>query len=164
MDDNLENLKVISSALIGFGYEVRVAKNGQKALESVRIKAPDLILLDIYMPVMDGYTTCQKLKNDMTTREIPIIFVSALDEQFDKVKAFRMGGVDYITKPIEMEEVRARVEVHLLARQKMKELEEFNSIMIEREMRMIELKNEVNSLARQLGKHEPYPEARMEIS
>ncbi|MEX0322961.1 MAG: response regulator [Puniceicoccaceae bacterium] len=163
-DDNLENLKVLSTALIGFGYEVRIATNGRKALESAFIKAPDLILLDIHMPELDGYETCREFKKDLRTRDIPIIFVSALDEPFNKVKAFRQGAIDYLTKPIEMEEVRARVEVHLLLRQKIKELEDFNRIMVEREMRMIELKNEVNALSRELGRHEPYPEARMEVS
>ncbi len=157
-DDNPNNLKVLSETLIEFGYHVRVAMDGKAAVDSAFAEAPDMILLDIYMPEMDGYEACVMLKNDLRTKDVPIIFISALDEQFNKIKAFRYGAVDYLTKPIQIEETKARVEVHLTLRQKIKELQEFNKIMLEREMRNIELKKEVNKLASELGKETPYPE------
>lgn len=157
-DDNHNNLKVLSDTLTGFGYEIRIAMDGKAAVESVRAQAPDLILLDIHMPEMDGYEACSLLKKDLVTKDIPVIFVSALDDTFNKVKGFKLGAVDYLTKPIQMEETRARVEVHLELREKVKELEDFNKVMVDREMRVIELKEEVNSLAEEQGKEKPYPE------
>lgn len=157
-DDNPNNLKVLRESLIRFGYDVRVAMDGKSAVESAQIQTPDLIILDIHMPEMDGYEACTVLKSDIRTKEIPVIFASALNEQFNKVKAFDMGAVDYLTKPIQMEETRARVDVHLSLRSKQLELEAFNKIMVEREMRLIELKNEVNALALELNKETPYPE------
>lgn len=155
-DDNTNNLKVLSDTLTGFGYEVRVAIDGKAAVESAQTQAPDLILLDIHMPEMDGYETCKLLKRDIRTRDIPVIFVSALNEEFNKVKAFQLGAVDYLTKPIQMEETKARVKVHLELSSKIQELEAFNKIMVDREMRIIELKKEINAQAAEFGKPEPY--------
>ncbi|MCP3921669.1 MAG: response regulator [Desulfobacterales bacterium] len=157
-EDNPNNLKVLSKALIKFGYHVRVAMDGKTAVDSAFTEIPDMVMLDIHMPEIDGYEVCTILKNDIRTKDIPVIFVSSLNEQFSKVKAFNSGGVDYLTKPIQMEETKARIEVHLALRQKIIELQEFNKIMLEREMRNIELKKEVNQLTSELGKEKPYPE------
>lgn len=119
VDDVPANLELLSRMLIKRGYRVRSAINGSMALKSASLTPPDLVLLDINMPEMDGYQVCQQLKDDERTRHIPVIFVSAMNETMDKVKAFETGGVDYITKPFQFEEVVARVETHLsLFRQK----------------------------------------------
>ena len=113
VDDNPQNLAALSRMLGEQGYQVRAAINGQVALRSIQNKAPDLILLDVMMPDMDGYEVCQQLKAQEAAREIPVIFLSALDAPLDKVRAFEVGGVDYITKPFQLEEVVARVRTHL---------------------------------------------------
>jgi len=119
VDDLLENLRLLSELLNKEGYKVRSATNGKMALKTVRAKPPDLILLDIKMPEMDGYEVCETLKKDNLTAEIPVIFLSASDELFDKVKAFKNGGIDYITKPFQIEEVIVRIENQLtIQRQK----------------------------------------------
>ncbi len=117
VDDTPNNLQLLTKILTERGYKVRPAMNGKLALKSVQSTLPDLILLDIMMPEMNGYEVCEKLKADDRTRDIPIIFISALNDVFDKVKAFSLGGVDYITKPFQVEEVLARVETHLQLRQ-----------------------------------------------
>ena len=113
IDDNPQNLAALSRILSEQHYQVRTAINGQVALKSIQHRPPDLILLDIMMPNMDGYEVCSVLKAQDETRDIPIIFLSALDAPLDKVKAFQVGGVDYITKPFQMDEVVARVQTHL---------------------------------------------------
>lgn len=124
VDDNAENLRLLSQMLAREGYRFRVASTGRRALESVQANPPDLILLDIMMPEMDGYTVCEKLKADPETRDIPVLFVSALDGTWDKVKAFSVGGVDYVSKPFEVAEVLARIETHLTLHQLQKRLEQ----------------------------------------
>ena len=126
VDDNPENLKVLSNMLEKEGYDTRVAMDGEKALESIQAEAPDLVLLDIQMPKMDGYQVCHNLKSTEKYKMIPIIFISALNEVYDKVKAFQVGGVDYITKPFQFEEVSARVNTHLKIDHLQKELEKHN--------------------------------------
>lgn len=116
VDDTPDNLRLLSSALIEDGYKVRSVINGKMALMGAQAAPPDLIVLDIKMPDLDGYEVCYHLKQHPNTREIPVIFVSALDEVFDKVKAFNSGGVDYIQKPFQIEEVRARIENQLTIR------------------------------------------------
>lgn len=113
VDDNPDNLQMIAEVLSEQGYTVWLACNGDEALESIQSNRPDLILLDIMLPDMDGYAICEILKRAEQTRDIPIIFISALHEIFDKVKAFSVGGIDYITKPFQAEEVLARVVTHL---------------------------------------------------
>lgn len=113
VDDQLSNLKVLDSVLKNNNYKVKKAMDGETALISVETDQPDLILLDIKMPNLDGYEVCQKIKSNPQTQDIPIIFISALDEVFDKVKAFEVGGVDYITKPFQEEEVLARIKSQL---------------------------------------------------
>jgi two-component system, sensor histidine kinase and response regulator len=116
VDDTPDNLRLLSSALTEDGYKVRSVINGTMALMGAQAAPPDLIVLDIKMPDLDGYEVCKRLKQHQNTREIPVIFVSALDEVFDKVKAFNSGGVDYIQKPFHIEEVRARIENQLTIR------------------------------------------------
>jgi two-component system sensor histidine kinase/response regulator len=118
VDDLLENGQLLLQMLTESGYEVRQAINGKQALRAVRYDPPDLILLDIRMPGLDGYQVCEQLKNSPETRHIPVIFLSALSESLDKVKAFSIGGADYIAKPFDVAEVLARVENQLtIARQ-----------------------------------------------
>ncbi|WP_448571221.1 diguanylate cyclase [Trichothermofontia sp.] len=126
VDDTPDNLRLLSNILSRQGYEVRSVINGQMALMGVRAEPPDLILLDINMPQMNGYEVCQQLKRDEQTADIPIIFISALDDVIDKVRAFTIGGVDYITKPFQLEEVLARVENQLTLRRLQRLLKEQN--------------------------------------
>jgi PAS domain S-box-containing protein len=147
VDDTPENLHLLTAILADHGYRVRSASSGQAALLSVGAGAPDLILLDVRMPEMDGYEVCRQLKSAEPTRGIPVIFVSILDETDDKVKGFDAGGVDYITKPFQPREVLARVRTHLdlrrlqlrmeeLVRQRTAELEDSNELLRKSEERL----------------------------
>jgi phosphoserine phosphatase RsbU/P len=127
VDDTVNNLRLLSQMLSQQGYRVRAVTSGVRALESIKIAAPDLILLDIRMPHIDGFEVCRQLKADTQTRDIPIIFISALDDLQDKVKAFTFGGVDYITKPFQLEEVLARVSTHLSLRRLQQQLQNANA-------------------------------------
>ena len=113
VDDNPVNLDLLSNMLMDRQYRVRVATNGRRALAAARSRPPDLVMLDINMPEMDGYQVCRELKAGDETREVPVIFISALDEAMDKVRAFEVGGADYVTKPFQFEEVLARIENQL---------------------------------------------------
>ena len=123
VDDNPANLKLLSSMLVDEGYKVRSVINGPMALTAAQTAPPDLILLDINMPEMNGFEVCDQLKSENVTRDIPIIFISALDDTQDKIHAFASGGVDYVTKPFHIEEVIARVYTHLSIRNLQKELQ-----------------------------------------
>jgi len=129
VDDTPDNLRLLINLLSETGYEVRPATSGQAALRAIQAEQPDLILLDIVMPGMDGYEVCQQLKANETTKDIPIIFVSAKNEAFDKVTAFSIGGVDYITKPFEAVEVLARVHTHLAMAAMQRNLHEKNGLL-----------------------------------
>lgn len=162
-DDNPNSLQMMESMLSKIGFEVRVAMNGLEVLSSVEAALPDLVILDLHMPEMDGYEACLNLKAQALTADIPVIFASAINEDFNKVKAFEIGAVDYIVKPVNYAEIKARVLLHLrLATQRKEliemanELKAFNDTMLEREMRVIELKREVNQLCEQMGKEKPY--------
>lgn len=113
VDDNSDNLRLLAQLLTEHHYKARLATNGSRALATVIKEAPDLILLDVMMPGIDGFEVCRQLKADERTAGIPVIFISALHETIDKVKAFSLGGVDYISKPFQEEEVIARVKTHL---------------------------------------------------
>lgn len=113
VDDNPANLGVLSEALAVGGFEVAVATNGESAIKQAQHNPPNLILLDVQMPGIDGFETCERLKSDPATVEIPVIFMTALAEAADKVRGLQAGAVDYITKPFQQEEVLARVNVHL---------------------------------------------------
>jgi len=130
VDDTPANLQLLSKMLSQQGYRVRPVPNGSMALSVVQVEPPDLVLLDIRMPDMDGYEVCENLKADELTRDIPIIFISALDATQDKVRAFQVGGVDYITKPFQVEEVLARVETHLALRNLQAQLKDANAKMM----------------------------------
>jgi adenylate cyclase len=134
IDDTPENLRLLSSALTQQGYAVRNAINGPLALSRAQAIRPDLILLDVTMPGMDGYEVCRRMKDAIQTRDIPIIFISALDAAIDKVKAFSVGGVDYITKPFQIEEVLARIEHQLRIWNLQRRLEDQN-IRLEQEIK-----------------------------
>ena len=125
VDDTKTNIAILVEALRE-EYKLGVATSGVKALEYVAVNHPDLILLDIMMPEMDGYETCARLKAEEETRGIPVIFITALNEIEDKTKGFELGAVDYITKPFEVVEVQARVKTHLKIEQYREELEERN--------------------------------------
>ncbi|WP_190315917.1 diguanylate cyclase domain-containing protein [Pseudanabaena sp. UWO310] len=116
VDDLPENLRLLTDSLSKLGYTVRSVISGSRALKTAKSKLPDLILLDVKMPEMDGYQVCKAFKADPELCHIPILFISALDEAFDKLQAFQLGGVDYITKPFHIAEVVARLEAHLTIR------------------------------------------------
>ncbi|MFP4299442.1 MAG: response regulator [Spirulinaceae cyanobacterium] len=122
VDDTPNNVRLLSKVLTDRGYTVRKALNGDRAIQSALTQAPDLILLDINMPDMDGYQVCEILKSKPETAAVPIIFISALDETIDKVKAFQIGGTDYITKPFEVEEILIRVKNQLTIRKMTQQL------------------------------------------
>ena len=127
IDDTPENLALLSQMLTEKNYKVRSVTKGSTAIRGAKAVPPDLILLDVKMPEMNGYEVCQQLKADDRTKDIPIIFISALGDVFDKVKAFQVGGVDYITKPFQVEEVLARLNTHLTIRNLQLKLEAQNS-------------------------------------
>ncbi|MCP4108003.1 MAG: response regulator [Desulfobacteraceae bacterium] len=126
VDDKPENLRLLTGILKEKGYTVRQLRNGDMVMSSVLTAPPDLILLDILMPETDGYEVCRQLKAKEQTRDIPVIFISALDEAANKVKAFSVGGIDYIAKPFQEEEVLARIKTHLALKNMQKRLEEKN--------------------------------------
>lgn len=154
VDDNPNNLKVLSGALAGCNWDILIAVDGESAVEQAIYSCPDLIFLDVMMPVMDGFTACQILKNTPETCEIPIIFMTSLSDSLDKVKGFELGAVDYITKPFDRDEVMARVKTHLhithLTRQiqeQNQKLQNFNSELENRvKERTIALSNAVEEL------------------
>jgi CheY-like chemotaxis protein len=132
VDDNPVNLSLLAGILRSEGYEVRIANSGRRALEAVKRDVPDLIMLDINMPELSGYQVCAELKADPRTRDVPVIFLSALDDVQDKVSAFRAGGVDYVTKPFHTEEVVARAESQLKLSRARRALEEKNRELAEK--------------------------------
>jgi diguanylate cyclase (GGDEF)-like protein len=154
VDDRVDNLRVLSASLMKRGYQVRCAKNGTIALLAASKEPPDLILLDVKMPEMDGYQVCQKLKEEANTKDIPVIFCSALDDVLDKVKAFSVGGVDYITKPFEIEEIIIRIE-HQLALQAAKaEISRLNAELEEKvRQRTAQLENAISQLHEEIERH-----------
>jgi diguanylate cyclase (GGDEF)-like protein/PAS domain S-box-containing protein len=127
VDDNPQNLRLLLGILSDHGYKVRPAPSGPLALKSVSAIVPDLILLDINMPGMNGYEVCQHLKSDQLSCHVPVIFISALNDVEEKIRAFQAGGVDYITKPFQVEEVLARVETHLAIQDMRRKLESQNA-------------------------------------
>ncbi len=126
VDDAPNNIKVIGTILRKKGFQVSIAQSGRQALDIIAQNRPDLILLDIIMRGMDGFEICRNLKNDSATRDIPVIFLSALSDTADKVKGLNIGAVDYVTKPIEPEELLARINTHLTIQSLRRELEEIN--------------------------------------
>jgi len=158
-DDDQVNLKMMTTMLKKMGFDVITADNGKKVLECIEVNTPDMLLLDIHMPVIDGCEACRRIKNNESWKDIPIVFFSALNDDFNKVEAFKLGAVDYITKPFSIDETRARLASHFKVHHEKKQLKAFNESMVNREMRVIELKAEVNLLSSELGRKAPYPSA-----
>ncbi|MBD1882875.1 EAL domain-containing response regulator [Microcoleus vaginatus] len=131
VDDNPNNLKILFDFLKESGFKVLVAKDGESAIEKLQEVSPNIILLDVMMPGIDGFETCYRLKASVATKDIPVIFMTALTDRVDKVKGLSMGAVDYITKPFQQEEVLARVQLHLRLRNVTKTLEEQNVLLKE---------------------------------
>ncbi len=131
VDDMPDNLRVLKAILAEQGYEVSAAISGELALKALQKIIPDLVLLDIRMPGMDGYEVCRRIKAAPQTADLPVIFISALNEPDDKVKAFEQGGVDYVTKPFHHQEVLARVATHVQLRQLQQRLKQQNAILEE---------------------------------
>jgi signal transduction histidine kinase len=131
VDDAISNVEILILGLTSHGYQVETANSGKRALGAALQSAPDLILLDIRMPDMDGYEVCRQLKNEPRLRDIPVIFVSALQKTIEKVKGFEVGGIDYLTKPFEFEEVLVHVETHLTLHRQRKQIEQ---LLVQREL------------------------------
>ena len=123
VDDIPENLRTLSHLLSDRGYQVTCVSSGETALNLIQTELPDLVLLDIMLPVVDGYKICQMIKSNSKTSHIPVIFLSGLDSEYDKLRAFKAGAIDYITKPFFIEEVIVRIEIQLACFQKQRELE-----------------------------------------
>ncbi len=135
VDDTPANLKLLSQILSSHGYKIRVALSGSQALTSVELAQPDLILLDIKMPDMNGFEVCRQLKANSKTSQIPVIFISALNDLQDKLQGFHVGGLDYISKPFQIEEVLARVKSHLYIR-RAQQILQMNNDRMQRELNL----------------------------
>jgi PleD family two-component response regulator len=145
VDDTTVNARLLSHILRKNHFEISTASNGEMALKMVKQHHPHLILLDIMMPGIDGYETCSRLKADSQTQDIPVIFMSALANAEDKVKGFEVGGIDYITKPFQNQEVLARINTHLKLVHLQRQLKARNE---ELENRNLELKNKMDGLVK----------------
>ena len=139
VDDDASNLHLLTNYLAGLGFKVLPLKSGEYVFQLLERRIPELILLDILMPGLDGYEVCRRLKASEKTRDIPIIFMSALNETLDKIKGFRLGGVDYITKPLQLEEVLARIQTHLILRKLQHQLQEQNTLLVREKARFEQL-------------------------
>ncbi len=146
IDDNPGNLAVISEYLEDSGYEVMIARDGEDGAAKARRGAPDLILLDVMMPGPDGFETCARLKKDALTREIPVLFMTALNRVEDKLRGFQAGGVDYITKPFDAQEALARIRAHLTIRSLQKDLEIQNRRLTETNAELKKAMEEIKTL------------------
>lgn len=137
VDDTPENLGILFNYLDQRGFKVLLVQNGENALQQAQTCPPDIILLDVMMPGLNGFDVCLQLKANESTRHIPVIFMSALSETVDKLQGFEVGGVDYITKPIQCEEVEARIKTHLMLRKLQQELQEKNTALIEKNEQLL---------------------------
>jgi DNA-binding response OmpR family regulator len=152
VDDNHNNLEVLSETLTRAGFQVAVAIDGETALEQIQYYKPELILLDVMMPGMDGYQTCQKIKSNPDTFDIPIIFMTALSDTEHKVRGFALGAVDYITKPFQREEVLARVRVQLQLRNLARTLEGQNRMLKKEILQRERVESSLTKLNQELEK------------
>ncbi|MHC5599686.1 MAG: two-component system response regulator [Nostoc sp.] len=165
IDDMADNLRVLSSILTREGYNVRKALNWQMALTATQTVLPDLILLDIMMPEVDGYGICQTFKAWELTADIPVIFISALDDVLDKVKAFKVGGVDYITKPFEFQEVLVRVKNQLALRSAQLEISKLNVELEHRvKQRTLELEKALQKLQEEINSRQKLQSKLLDIA
>jgi DNA-binding response OmpR family regulator len=147
VDDNPTNLKVLLGLLKDRGFSLVIAKSGEEALERVNQPLPDIILLDVMMPGMDGFETCRRLKASEMTCEIPIIFMTALTDVESKLKGFEVGGVDYVTKPVEYQEVIARLNAHLTIRRLQQNLADKNTELQSKNEQLQQALDHVKSLS-----------------
>jgi PleD family two-component response regulator len=147
VDDHAENVHLLSRILRLEGYNVETATNGLEALASVQTSLPDLIILDIMMPGMDGFEVCKHLKAEEPTRDVPVIFISALGASTEKIQGFAAGGVDYVTKPFHAKEVLARVRTHLAIRRLQKQLETRNADLQKRNAELQEALDTIQTLS-----------------
>jgi PAS domain S-box-containing protein len=160
VDDVADNLQVLSNILKNEGYQPRPVPSGDLAFKTMQVSLPDLILLDVKMPNMNGYEICQHLKADEKFRDIPVIFISALGETEDKVRAFEVGGVDYITKPFQAREIVARVKTHLALCQMRQALSRMNMELDQRvQERTRELESRNDQLRREIDERQRVEEA-----
>lgn len=141
VDDNPANLDLLCQLLREHGYKVRAAPSGAMALEAIKAAPPELVLMDISMPVMDGYEACRRIKKDPQSAAIPVIFLSALDHPIDKIKAFQAGGSDYVAKPFQEEEVLARVSHHIQLARIQTFMEDQNRLLSEANAKLREMDN-----------------------
>ena len=143
VDDNPENLRVLSAVLKEEGYDVRAATNGRQALDTVDASEPDLVLLDVHLPEMNGIRVCRKIHENPRHKHLPVIFLSALGDSFNKLQGFEAGGVDYMTKPFDVDEVKVRVKTHLELRAKLMEVEELREKVERQEEEIAKLKTKL---------------------
>jgi len=151
IDDNLTNIKIIDDYLKAHGLVTIVARNGETGLKRAAFSQPDLILLDVRMPGIDGFETCRLLKANEKTKDIPVVFLTALTDVEDKVKGFAAGGVDYVTKPIQEEEVLARVNTHLALRNLQRQLEQQNAQLAAANIEITALNRRLDKFFRQFA-------------
>ncbi len=147
VDDNPENLRVLSSMLKQEGYSVRAAKNAKQALASIDSSEPDLMLLDVHMPEMDGFELCQQIKARSEFHNLPIIFLSALNDTFNKKQGFDAGAVDYMTKPFDVEEVKIRIRTHLELKASLMELDHLKQEIAKKDKEIETLKERLNTVS-----------------
>lgn len=150
VDDNPANLSLLFDVLDEANFEVLISQSGERALKRAESANPDIILLDVMMPGIDGFETCRQLKANEATKDIPVIFMTALTETVDKVKGLELGAVDYITKPIQPKEVLARIKTHLTIQRLQRDLQQKNEELFEflqREKELNELKSRFISMA-----------------
>lgn len=152
VEDTIETINLLSKILTDSGYNVRKALNGRMALMGLQSTLPDLIILDIILPEMNGYEVCKQLKADEQTREIPVIFLSVLDDVTAKAKAFEIGGVDYITKPFQLEEVLMRIENQLTLQRLQKKLKDQNKRLRKSEAEAWEKSQQLEQALKELQK------------
>lgn len=151
VDDTETNVRLLGHVLKKAGYETMEAFSGQEAISQVKKQQPDIILLDVMMPEMSGFEVCEHLKKESEYKDIPVIFLSALTETDSKVKGFSVGGVDYITKPFQRQEVLARIELHVKLKRLQEQLNEKISQLKEREQNLEKLNREKDELIRIVG-------------
>lgn len=147
VDDTPTNLALLFHALEEEGYRVLVNTSGQTSLRTARQIKLDIILLDVMMPGIDGFETCRQLKLDAATADIPIIFLTALTDTIDKVKGLKLGAVDYVTKPIEIEELLARITTHLTIRNLQAEVEQRNAELLETNQKLQDALNTIKTIS-----------------
>jgi len=154
VDDNPNNLKLLRTLIFEEGYKVRLATSGQMAINSCLSSPPNLILLDISMPGMDGFEVCQAIKNNKSTCSVPIIFLSALKDEFDIVRGYSLGGVDFVTKPFKSEVLKARIATHLTISKLQNNLKDINENLEQIvDKRTRELKKTNKSLNKEIKRH-----------